>query len=243
MVSPAAHLTLEPGGRGAVEHHGDAGAFRCVVDGQLDEHTHELRDGEAVSRREVKRPILLVGREPHVYALAASAHRRSLSSGQVLRGHLPPRGTGHPPPQRQRPEGRDARSQGGTHGNAGVAAADPSSMRTPCVYDIGSLLPFGLYHETARNRAVPWYVLNRTVRRHQPYTVSELEQYKKRCSKISQSQKQSAQRGFALYEICGLIIQTAMHAHVQKKIYSKDSLWLQVFKTNSRQRNHLVLHP
>ncbi|KXB64305.1 hypothetical protein HMPREF1868_00114 [Olsenella sp. DNF00959] len=158
VVAPAAHLALEPTCGGAVEHHGGAGAFHRAVGGQLDEHANELRDGEAVSRREVERPVLLAGREPHVYALAASAHHRSSSSGQVLGGRLPPRGAGHPP-QRHRPEGRDARSQDGPHGNAYanegfIAATDPSPMRAPCAYDIGSLLPFGLYHETARNRAV-----------------------------------------------------------------------------------------
>lgn len=145
VVAPAAHLALEPAGGDAVEHHGGADSLRHAVGGQLDEHAHELRDGEPVSRREVERPVLLAGREPHVYALAASAHRRSSLSGQVLGGRLPPRGAGHPS-QRRRPAGRDARSRDGSHGNAGVevdvAAAGPSPMRAPCAYDIGSLLPF-----------------------------------------------------------------------------------------------------
>lgn len=112
-VSPATHLAIEPTCGGAVEHHGGAGAFHHAVGGQLDERANELRNSEAVSRREVERPVLLAGREPHVYALTASVHRCSSSSGQVLGGRLPPRGAGHPPPQRHRPEGRDARSQDG----------------------------------------------------------------------------------------------------------------------------------
>lgn len=95
-VAPSAHLALEPACRGVVEDHGITCAFRRAISGQLDEDEHELRDGEAVSQREVERAVLFAGREPHVYALAASTHRRSLSSGQMLGGRLPPRGAGHP---------------------------------------------------------------------------------------------------------------------------------------------------
>ena len=97
VVAPAAHLTLDPACGGAVEHHDGADTFHRTVDGQLDEHENELQDGEAVSRREVEHPVLLARHELHGYALAASAHRRSPYSGQVLGGRLPPRGAGHPP--------------------------------------------------------------------------------------------------------------------------------------------------
>lgn len=128
---------------------------RRAIGGQLDEQAHELRDGEPVSRREVEHPILLAGREPHVYPIAASANRRSSSSRQMLGGRLPPKGAWRPP--QRRPTGAATRR----HKAAPTAtraltrdAADPSPMREPCVYDIGSWLLFGLYQETVRKRAI-----------------------------------------------------------------------------------------
>lgn len=53
VVSPAAHLTPEPADGSAGRHRGNACFLRRAVDGQLDEDTDELIDGESVSRRKV----------------------------------------------------------------------------------------------------------------------------------------------------------------------------------------------
>lgn len=134
-----------------------ADAFHRTVSGQQDEHANELRDGEAVrdaksSARSFSPGVSLTYTRLQHPLIVVPRLQGRCSEGAYPQG----RGAS---PQRHRPEGRDARSQGGPHGNACtdeefIPATDPSPMRAPCTYDIGSLLSFGLYHGITRKRVV-----------------------------------------------------------------------------------------